>query len=498
MRLPESFSKCLRSPIKWRGWLIVGIGLVAAHALSVCHYAARYENGDVHYGPPSLTLDMTPDDWSKILAGRDADSYLRVGENIAAGRGVVISDPASRTPHYGRFTYWAPGAPFAFGVWLKLFGGRTMWSLFWFSAVIQLIFGILVLATAAIWTRSPLALLLIAISTGFCPPLQNWFYSENLTSSEIISLVPLALFVLVFARAMIAYHQAEGTFWGMARQWRVAIWFILAGMLIGVNSLVRDSATILGTFTAAFVFGRSLLMDRRRLALAACSAAMVMLGVAMAREPVKHWNNDRAGISVVSTGVTWGLWRLSLWQPHDKFGWYTVTGVGLGEYLDPHAAARVDKYFNEKQPHPEWYSFKEFVHAVSMRPLDAIAFKAVRLPVLWLGTTDRWPNIVWGLTPIWCAAFYGMFALFCLIQWRRGRRVPEVLYLSLLMIACASVIVHYEFRYTFPVWNTLVMAPGLVVAVLSKNGWRSEIDLQKHTPLAEGEPALDRAPRLAA
>ena len=258
---------------------------------------------------------------------------------------------------------------------------------------------------------------------------------------------------------------------------------------MGLNSLVRDRRQFSGAFTAAFLFGRSLFFDRRRLALAACSAAMVMLGVAMVREPVKRWNRYRAGIPVVSTGVTWGLWRLSLWQPHDKYPWYTVTGVGLGEYLDPDAAARVDKYFNQKQPHPEWYSFKEFVQAIAKRPLDAAAFKLVRLPVLWLGSTDKWPNLAWGLTPIWCAAFYGMFGLFSRFNCGVADACPRRFYLCFLMMACASVIVHYEFRYTFPIWNTLVMAPGLVVAVWSKNGWRIETDIG-HPPRQVESPWL--------
>ena len=200
------------SPVRWRGWLIVASALLSAHFLSAWYYAAAYEQGGVTYRSATLTLDMTPDQWCRILDGRDAAYYLRAGQNIAAGRGVVIGDPASATPHYVPFTYWGPEAPAAIGVWLKIFGGRTMWSIFFLSADCS---------SFSEFLRLPLPRFGFAVrwrscdraSTGICPPLQNWFYRENLTSSEIVSLVPLALFVFVFARAMIAYRRAEGTFW---------------------------------------------------------------------------------------------------------------------------------------------------------------------------------------------------------------------------------------------------------------------------------------------
>lgn len=463
-----------RSLANWRTWLAVGAVLIAAHAFSAWHYAVRYQSGGIVFGSKTMTLDMTPDDWRQTLGGSDAASYLQVGENIAAGRGVTVSVNDKGSVRYEPFNYWGPGAPMVFGVWLKLFGARSMWPLFWFSVTAQFVFGLLAVATAALWTRSLPALLLVAICTGCCPPLQGWFYSTNLTCSEIVSLVPLAAFVYAFARGMIAFRQADGTFWRVALQWRVSLWFLLAGVFVGLNSLVRDSATILGAFTAVFLCIKALLTDRRRLTLAICSATMLMIGVNLVRGPVMRWNRRRTGNSVVSTGVKWGLWRLSLWQPHDKYPWYLICGVGMGEYLDPAAAERVDKYFRDERDNPEWYSFQEFALAVCKRPLDAAEFKLVRLPVLWLGTTDYWPRIHWSLAPIWCAAFYGALALFCGIQWRRRRRIPEALYLCFLMMFCASAIVHFEFRYTFPVWNTLVMAPGLVVAALLPKGWREE------------------------
>jgi hypothetical protein len=458
----------------WRSWLVVGIVLLSAHGATAWYYAARYENGRVFSGPNVLKLDMTPEEWAQALGGMDSAAYLRVAENFAAGNGVTSksTDPAS--PHDEPFYYWGPGAPVAFGIWLKLVGRETMWPFFGFAVVAQLLFGMLSIATASIWTRNTWALATVAICTGFCPPLQQLFYGPCLTSSEIVALVPLSAIVFALSKAFAAYHRTEGTFWGNALHWRVWLWFALAGFFIGLNSLVRDSAEVLATFVVVFMVGRAVLFDRRRLALAACAALILFESVNVVRYPVKHWNKHRIGVRVVSTGVSWGVWYNDIWSRHDKFAWYVPCGIGCGEYLNPAAAQRVEAYFAEKKPHPELYSLGQLAQAAWKRPLDAVAFKVVRLPVLWLGTTDMWPRLHWGLVPIWCIAFYGSFALFCGVQFRRGRRIPEELYIYLLMMVCASAMIHYEFRYTYPIWNSLVMVPGLLVATLSRSGWLAQ------------------------
>ena len=456
---------------KCRAWLVVGIVLLAAHGATAWYYAARYERGGVWSGLKALKLDMTPDEWAQASGAIDATFYLQVAENFAAGRGVTWRVTDQGPPHDAPFYYWGPGAPVVFGSWIKLVGGQTMWSFFWFAVVAQLLFGMISIATASIWTRNTWALAAVAACTGFCPPLQRWFYGPCLTSSEIVALVPLSAIIFALAKGFAAYHQTCGTFWANALQWRVILWFALAGILIGLNSLVRDAAEVLATFVVVFMVGRALVFDRRRLALAACGAAVLLASANSVRLPVKHWNQRRIGNSVVSTGTSWGVWYISIWSQHDKFAWFAPCGVGFGEYLDPAAANRVKEYFLEKKTHPELYSLGQLAQAVWKRPLDAVAFKAVRWPVLWLGTTDMWPRIQWSCIPIWCVAFYGSFAVFCGMQLRRRRRIPEVLYIYLLMMICASAIVHYEFRYTFPVWNSLVMAPGLMLATLSRRGW---------------------------
>ena len=468
----DSVSTAARVAAKWRSWLVIGLVLLAVHAASAWHYAARFQRGLAAPGSKVLTLDSTPEEWSKGTFGCDSSVYLRAALNVAAGKGLTIPDVGSGSPHDGPFFYWGPGAPWVFGNWLRLTGGHTMWTFFWFSVLAQLIFTLLAIATAALWTRSTVALAIVAACTGFCPPLQEWYYSSSLTCSEIVSLVPLSAAIYALARGFTTYQQAAGRFWGIALRWRVGLWFGLAGLLIGLNSLVRDSCEVLGTFTAVFLIVRALLVDRRRLVLAACSAGVLLACVTAVRYPVKLWNYRRIGVRVVSVSGDGLIWRHDLWQPHD--GWYSKSGVGLGEYLDSAAAARVEAYYLAKKPYPALYSFGQLAQAVWRRPGDALAFKAVRLPILWLGTTEMWPTVQWGLDQTWCIFFYGSFLVFWAIQYRRGRRIPEVLYLYFALMVCASAVIHYEFRYTFPIWNTLVLAPGLLAATLGRNDWRAQ------------------------
>jgi len=480
---------------KRRRWLLVGAVLLLTHALSALYYGARYANHQVTVGSAALSLEMTPEDWAAPLGDMDSAWYLRTAVNYAAGRGVTVRLTESSTTQDLPFFYWAPGTPVTFGTWMKLFGRDSMWPIFWFAVAAQLLFGVISLATASLWTRNMLALAAVAFCTGFCPPLQQWFYGTSMVSSELVALVPLSAIMFVLAKGFIAFRAAEGSFWTVALNWRVAVWFAAAGLLIGVNSLVRDSCEVLATFVALFIVFRSLVFDRRRLALAACTAAILLLCIGFVRYPVKRWNRHRIGIPAVSTGVRYGVWCLSMWSKHDRYDWYVIAGIGCGEYLDPEAAKRVEAYFQDKKPHAELYSLGQFAQAVWKRPLDAIAFKAERLPVLWLGASDLWPKMCWTLVSIWCAAFYASLAAFCGIQWWRRRRIPEVMYLCLTMMICASAIVHFELRYTFPVWTTLVMAPGLVVAALARNGWSSppanrSIDEPANAALAPTPPAL--------
>jgi hypothetical protein len=454
---------------KSRTWLVVGFVLLATHGLSAWYYAARYESRRVSAGPKILTLDATPDEWFQATNGSDSSCYLRCAENVAAGKGVSIPETRSGVTHDAPFYYWGPGAPLVLGGWLKLVGGTTMWTFFWFSVTAQLLFGLMAIATAALWTRNPFALAIVGFCTGFCPPMQERWYGVNLTSSEIVALVPLSMIFFALAKGFMAYRERGGGIGSMASLRRVGISFALGGILIGLYSLSRDSGTAMATFAALFLLGRAVLFDRSRLSSAAVAAALLVAGTAVVRYPVEHWNQKRIGTAVVCTSSAGCIWRYGLWLPHDSCTWFAASGIGFGQYLDPDAAKRVEQHYLENKPLPELYSFAQLVQAVCARPVDAVAYRAARAPILWLGSDYPWPKMEFGLIPAWCLGFYGSLAAFCALQYRQRRQIPEVLYLYLLLLVCASPLIHCEFRYSFPIWNTLVLAPGLLVATLSRN-----------------------------
>ncbi len=459
-------------------WLAIGTVLVATHLATAGYYAARYARGEVGVAGKQLTLDLSQDAWATTTSGADSSAYLRVAKQVAAGHGVVAPLPNVVPQEIRPFTFWGPGAPMALGVWLRLVGGDSMRTFFWFAVASQLCFGAITLATVSLYTKNIWALAATAFCTGFCPPMQSWFYSNNLTSSEIVSLVPIALSYFALAKAFLAYRTVNCGWRLDAAAWRAVGWFAVGSVMIGLYSLVRDSGTAFASFTACFLVGRAILKrDRPRLALALLSALVLIAGVQAVRQPVRTWNKRRMGYSLVCASSEGCIWRYGLWMKHDAAEWIETSGLGFGEYLDPEAAKRVEDYYLAGGPQPEWYSLKQFVPAVLNRPWDALQFKLVRLPVLWLAT-NRWPNVHLNLVSYWCLALYATFAALVVIHFRRRQYLPEPLYLYLLLLICASSLIHYEFRYTFPVWSALVMAPGLLISALTSPAPNADSECQ--------------------
>ncbi|HEX4000571.1 MAG TPA: hypothetical protein VHX65_18625 [Pirellulales bacterium] len=498
---------------KWRRTLIVGFVLVATHAASALYYAHRYASGVIRTPTRAMTLDLTFDEWADATNGDDSTVYLRVAEHVANNKGLIWQVPSSKPPRFEPFIFWGPGAPVVFGWWLKFVGGRTMFTFFMFAAIAQLAAGALTVATTAQWTCSTVALSLVAVFSGFCPPLQGWFYGVHLTSSEIVALPMLALVFFSLNKAFQAWaagggsgepqdsspstgiaaggRRSEGSLgrhapYAVAGRtarlraiWRCIVpvglsrsawmWFGLTGILIGGSSLARDCIRVFAWFVAIFVVSRAAVGDRRRIKAALAVAVLLVAGEYAVRYPVQLWNKHRAGRSTICQTSDGCIWRYGIWAEHDQFDWYESVGLGFGDYLDPEAGRRVRAYFDAGQPWPALYSFEQLLQAVAKRPIAAVAFKVSRLPMLWLDT-DMWPRSEVCLQSLWCVAIYMMLAIFVAMQVRRRRRIPEILYLYLTLVVCASPLIHFEFRYTFPVWNTLVLVPGLLVASLSRDG----------------------------
>jgi hypothetical protein len=73
------------------------------------------------------------------------------------------------------------------------------------------------------------------------------------------------------------------------------------------------------------------------------------------------------------------------------------------------------------------------------------------------------------------------------VQRLRGGWIPEPVYLYALLIIAAMPLIHFEFRYTFPIWNGLILVPGLLLSALG-NQDRRNIPLKRRNdapPLRE-------------
>ncbi len=452
----------------WRSTACVAFVFVASHALALWWSASQYKTVDTTSARESLSLDSSQDAWASATVGMDSSAYLRAAQNFAAGRGITIRETRSATTEDTPFYYWGPGAPVVLGTWLKIVGGSTMWTFFWFAVTAQFIFGLVAIATAALWTRSTLALSAVAFCTGICPPMLIAWHGPGMTCSEIVVLVPLSVVFYLLARGFMAYRAWQMGIGKLRWFACVGIWFLGGGVLIGLCSLVRDSGAVLAAFAGIFLLGRAIVADRSKMAAATGAAALLIVGCAAVRLPVERWNRLRIGRAAVCTSSDGCIWRYGLWLPHDGNSWFAASGIGMGEYLDPAAAKRVEQYYADHKPLPELYSLSQLAMAILHRPADALVFRLSRAPILWLDATYPWPNVDASLVVIWCAAFYILLTAFCVVQMFKRREIPEVMYLFLLLLLCASPFIHSEFRYSLPVWNTLVLVPGLLIATLTR------------------------------
>ena len=301
---------------KWGRALIVGAVLIATHVASAVFYANRYANGGIRTPTRAMTLDLTFDEWSVAAVGADSTTYLNVAQNVAAGKGVVATYPGTNPPQTAPFLFWGPGTPVVLGWWLKLVGGRTMFTFFLFAAAAQFVAGALAVATAAQWTRSTIALSLVAFCSGYCPPVQDWFYGVALTSSEIVALPMLALLFFALSKAFLAWGDRgandarrggaidSGANCRARAIWRrlipddlnrqVWLWFAFAGVLIGSASLSRDCVRVFAPFVAAYLIARTVAFDRRRIWAAIAIGGVLLAGNHAVRYPVQVWNKYRA------------------------------------------------------------------------------------------------------------------------------------------------------------------------------------------------------------
>jgi hypothetical protein len=267
---------------------------------------------------------------------------------VAKGKGLVQNPDANYSNEHP-FCFWGPGAPLALGTWLRLTHGRTVWWCFLFTAIMLLFWGATVVATAAVFTRRTWALATTAFLSGCCPPLHHFFYSRALANSEIVALVPLGMMCLALSKASQLWITPR------PRISSVIMWCTSAGVWLGLASLVRDSLSAFAWFTAVFLLFSTRLRSYRSIGIALASGCVLLAATEAVRYPVKQWNLARINKATISTSSEVAIWRTGLWAKHDAYPFYLEVGIGLGEFLDPKAAQRVQDYFNEQKQIPALY-----------------------------------------------------------------------------------------------------------------------------------------------
>ncbi len=455
----------LRAAIDWLDerprakWSLVSLVFVASLATAAWRGYEWLMNPQP--GKPEITLNSTFDEMIQANAGADASWYLASAVHYAAHRGVVYQIPDSNPPVYAQFCFWGPGTVWALGQWIRHTHGTTLWTCYWFNVTSLFLFGVITLATAALYTRRTVPLVLTAFLTGFCPLLDTYFFSQFMTCSEVVALVPLAVMTFALCKAILLRDDS--------RTWQAVFWFALAGGCLGLASLTRDSLSQFGQFVALVLVAQVLwrkwrgLRPWRQVGWTMAYTAALLVCMRVPRYQVEQWNLERINLACVSTSQNLSVWRYGLWAKHDAEPWCVLTGLGFGEYLDPDAPARVENYYLSGESWPELYSLGQLVQAVWQHPLKAVEYKVARLPVLWLGTFE-WPRCVLHLVSFWCIGTYVCFFWYLRARFRARRPVPEPLYLFPLFLACAMPFIHFEVRYSFPAWHMLVILPALWAA----------------------------------
>ncbi len=319
--------------------------------------------------------------------------------------------------------------------------------------LLQLIAGAIAVMTAALFTRKTWALSATAALSACFPPLPIYLYSESLVSSEVVALIPLGMMFFALSVAILKRNNPNSC------AVFILMWFAAAGMWLGIASLVRDSLNTFAVFIAICLLLTIRPWSWRQFSIAIIAGLLLVGTTEAVRYPVKRWNMRRVGLPVVSTSRDVAVWLTGLWSPHDAYKWYDVCGIGLGQYLEPAAAERVNQYFRDDKPHASLYSFDELLQAVAKHPLKALWFKISRLPVLWLGTPFQAHEFL--ILNVACAmAMYAVFFAYLFVRIKAGRSIPLTLWLYPAFLACASTLIHFEFRYTFPMWQMFIVLPA--------------------------------------
>jgi len=421
--------------------LILGIGIFIYQGLQ-------------EFKSQALDLHMPVSTWVAKFPFADSTSYLQVGQNFAHGHGINgCAEPTCTSGVYTPFVYWGPGAAWVLGMVMKISHQDTMFQFFVFLILSQIVVACLAGSMMRLLTQNQWIIGITVFLSALGIHMQRYVFGVGLTSSEVTGLIPFSIFFYLLLRLWIRLWGSSDS----AHQKEILCLAGLAGITIGLVSLIRDSNFQFAKFLLVGIPLLALIRDRRKFVLS-LGVGMLLVGLAASvRLPILKWNKKRIGVAVMATSSN--IWHESVWLQHDAADWYIDTGIGMAQYLDPQAAIDVKKAY-ENGTGGNFYSFRRCLGVLLSNPLRVIKFKAVRLPIL-LGTS-HWPESKLAPFVVWCFCFYLMLAIY-LLRAAMAKYWPlDVTYFYMLFLACSSLFIHFEFRYTYPIWITLYLVPGLI------------------------------------
>ncbi len=178
-------------------------------------------------------------------------------------------------------------------------------------------------------------------------------------------------------------------------------WEILvAGLLLGLGTLVRDTYQWLPLFALLFAVGM-----RRHMAVAAMLAYLVIL----------PWQVSQGRVAISEGRVGYNLW-IGTWERNAD---WMAKGIGRADYpANAFTSAEQRRHLLEFplfMPESDGRFKKAAIDRIASDPTATVSTWVVRYPKLWLGT--RTDQIAWRIDkgPIWYAAKAGLWLLNALL-----------------------------------------------------------------------------------
>jgi hypothetical protein len=442
---------------------LLPIMTMLALQLWVATSAYRYLDGGAVNG---MTLSTTPEAWAKRMAGCDAAGYLSIANSLVSGHGFTLYCDSCNPPHYERTNYWGPGAPvgYAIGLWIgKLMGFHSMKVIFWFAFVCDFVSGLMLLLTFWLYSNNLLASLVCAVFCGYAPPLQGFVYSWTLTASETIHAVPITMTFYFLARGLKKFWKGNSL---------PITQFALSGFCLGLAGITRESNYQFAVFTTVLFVIQAIIRRPKSLRTIFLLALIFFSSALLPRKVTQTWNQHRLGQAVVSHASPDdhpSEYYFSKFDPTPGFG--NSVGLNLGDYLNPEATKRIEQARASGHLSNRMVYF-ELAKSILKSPLKALRFKLIRAPTFYLGT-DIWPHTELSWPSVWALFMYVTFfsylfyTVFLLKKWPL-----EITYYYLTFITLAYILIHSEFRYTFPALIPLRVVPGIVLALFLNHRYK--------------------------